>query len=147
MKSFSCKFYSQIINPQSFPCFVFPRATTSVSASSFKINCALNMRESQHLPMKKPLNLHTSLINAATTTCMRDSFKGLHLYLLEPLISRRFLNRNRYVSDFFSFFLLIQIVNRLIQVRIFFVLFPLPCLSDPINFRLVSIDDTSMSFC
>ncbi|MFS7959671.1 hypothetical protein Hanom_Chr08g00693821 [Helianthus anomalus] len=62
------------------------------------------MRESQHLPMKQTLNLHTSLINAATTTCMRDSFKGLHLFLLEPLISRRFLNRNKYVSYFFSFF-------------------------------------------
>ncbi|MFS7978448.1 hypothetical protein Hanom_Chr10g00915611 [Helianthus anomalus] len=85
------------------------------------------MRESQHLSMKKTLNLHMSLINAATTTCMRDSFKGLHLFLLEPLISRRFLNRNRYVSDFFSFFLLIQIVTRLIQVRLFFcIISPYP---------------------
>ncbi|KAJ0494702.1 hypothetical protein HanIR_Chr12g0600451 [Helianthus annuus] len=84
------------------------------------------MRESQHLPMKNTLNLHMGLINAATTTCFPDSFKGLHLFLLEPLINRRFLNRNRYVSDLFSFFLLILIVTRLIQVRIFLYYFPYP---------------------
>uniref|UniRef100_A0A251RLJ5 Putative methyltransferase-like, S-adenosyl-L-methionine-dependent methyltransferase n=1 Tax=Helianthus annuus TaxID=4232 RepID=A0A251RLJ5_HELAN len=33
------------------------------------------MRESQHLPMKKTLNLHMGLIIAATTTCLPDSFK------------------------------------------------------------------------
>ncbi|KAF5779183.1 hypothetical protein HanXRQr2_Chr12g0556351 [Helianthus annuus] len=52
--------------------------------------------------------------------------QGLHLFLLEPLINRRFLNRNRYVSDLFSFFLLILIVTRLIQVRIFLYYFPYP---------------------
>ncbi|XP_035834377.1 uncharacterized protein LOC110885479 [Helianthus annuus] len=51
------------------------------------------MRESQHLLMKKPLNLHTSLINAATTTCMRDSFK-IHVIWIGLMKSNRCHNNN-----------------------------------------------------
>ncbi|MFS7891125.1 hypothetical protein Hanom_Chr00s000233g01629991 [Helianthus anomalus] len=44
------------------------------------------MRESQHLPMKKTLTLHMSLINAATTTCLPDSFKiYIHHSFVPPL--------------------------------------------------------------
>ncbi|KAJ0548415.1 putative methyltransferase [Helianthus annuus] len=44
------------------------------------------MRESQHLPMKKTLNLHMGLIIAATTTCLPDSFKiYIHHSFVLPL--------------------------------------------------------------